>query len=1027
MNYRRLLTSLSIVFGASLPLAAESPDWENQQVFRINKASPRSVSMAFPDKQEAMTKLRMESPWCIMLNGDWQFHWVEHPDKRPLDFYKTDYDASSWKTIKVPSNVELEGYGTPIYANVRYPFKQDPPFVMGEPPKKRTTYKERNPVSSYRKTITLPTDWEKRNTTITFNAVQSAFYLWCNGKKVGYSQDSRTPAEFDLSPYLKSGKNLIAVEVYRYSDGSYLECQDFWRLSGIFRDVFLSSRPISGLSDFAVNATLTPNGKGKLSVDLTTTGKTNVTASVIDPSGKTIASTSGNQKLEIPSLDILPWSAEKPNLYSLLLEVQPDGQTPHFYHQKIGFKSVMMKNGQILVNGKPIYIKGVNRHDHDPVTGHYVSEASMRQDIELMKQLNINTVRTSHYPNDPRFYELCDEYGMYVICEANIETHAMGYGKSSLAKKPDWYEAHLDRITNMVGAYKNFSSIIMWSMGNESGDGVNFVKASQWLREKSPVKYPVHYDRAGQAKHIDLISTMYANHQRLEAFCRKEEKKPLAEQRPFMVCEYSHAMGNSSGGLWDYWMLFEKERLLQGGCIWDWVDQGITKTKKGPDGKTLTFFAYGGDFGDMDNDGNFCMNGVVMSDRTPSPQAPEVHKSYQNLRLKDHQLENGHLKITLHNTAYFTNTSAYDTFITTVTNGKEEPTKQIDTPDIKPDSTGTLTTPLKPASNSEVRVRLELRLKNDTPWAKKGHVVAREDILVQQAPLPAVADKAAKGATTRKAKGVTTLSKGDLQVSINDTNAQVTSIKKAGQEQLAGPLHLNFWRPPNDNERRNKYTKRSAPWKTAGTKTTATPDATELKDGSASYQLKIPVASTTGTIRYTLTEGGLQVEVMVQPKGKSIADLPRVGMQCLIPASYQQFQWRGIGPHECYLDRRASGYTGTFSCTVPELAHPYSKPQETGNRMDIRWMTFTNDAGKKLHITALGKHLLQGGAYPCLMSDLEQGDHPCDIPQRDVITVNIDLASQGLGGITSWGALPMKKHMLNKSETYTYAFRLEVK
>lgn len=1221
MNKLTLFTAIATTATTIVALAA--PDWENQAIFRINKEAPHCVKMPFPTKKGAMSKQRMESPYCQLLNGDWKFNWVAHPDKRPVDFFKADFDSSSWKTIPVPSNVELQGYGTPIYANVRYPFKQNPPFVMGESPKNWTTFNERNPVSSYLKTFNITEDWKSRHTTITFNAVQSAFYLWCNGKKVGYSQDSRTPAEFNLTPFLKKGKNTIAVEVYRYSDGSYLECQDFWRLSGIFRDVYLTSSPTLDLRDFTVNATVDDNDKGNFSlgIDPVNHGKgpsiVLASAEIIAPDGKIltkprITTTSGKPgSIKINGLDIKPWSAEHPNLYTLVIGVGPEkGKPTHFYSQKIGFKTSVIKNGQLLVNGKAIYVKGVNRHDHHHITGHYITEDTMRKELELMKRLNINTVRTSHYPNDPRFYELCDEYGMYVISEANIETHAMGYGKASLAKDPTWEKAHVDRIINMAQSLKNHPSIIMWSMGNEAGDGVNFVAGSKWLHEQAPVKYPVHYERAGQGKHVDLVTPMYASIQGSLNYAKKENKKPLAQQRPFIQCEYSHAMGNSSGGLWDYWMAFESHRLLQGGCIWDWRDQGILKTQpasptlndlslskntidvngklnqtdgltqgyvtaqgdalnlsqgiciiaeirpgkgnagdnpivtkgdksyalkinnKGQleffiyqktwkslvadlpndwagkwhqitavyDGEKMaltadggkinvsqpasgpiatnsfpvgiahnaefpertfdgdiksvqiyerapspssethsaldlnftqfkksdtphTFFAYGGDFGDIVNDNNFCANGIVASDLTPTPQTPEVHKAYQNLRLVDHKIAGKNIKLTLWNSASFTNLDTFNLFATAVIDGKEAKSIQIKTPSIAPEAKGSLSLPFSVAKDKDVFLRLEFKLKADTSWAKKGHIVAREEIQLGHRKTRSTTAKSAVKASS--ADGKTTLTQGDFTVTINDANAQVISIKKAGKELLAGPLHLNFWRAPNDNDMRNRFTQQAAVWKNAGPKTTAT------KKGNFSYELKIPAGETTGMITYSFSGNALMVNVTITPKGKKLGSFPRVGMQCLIPASYENFTWYGLGPHACYIDRKASGLTGTYSMKVKDLVFPFIKPQEGGNRMEIRHMSFLNEAQSGLVITATGDTLLQGGGYPALMSDYEStagsNRHPTDIPPRDTITVNIDHVQRGLGGRTSWGAHPLPQHILPANKTYTYSFKIQVR
>lgn len=1235
------MRSLLLLALTSLTLSA-APDWENQAVFRENKMPARAVAMPFPTKEGAMTKKRMESPFCKLLNGDWKFSWTDHPDKRPLEFFKADFDDSAWKTIPVPSNVELEGYGTPIYCNHPYPFLKNPPFVMGEPPKHFTTFKERNPVSSYRKTFTLPADWAERQTTITFNGVASAFYLWCNGQKVGYSQDSRTPAEFDLSKFLKKGENTIAAEVYRHSDGSYLECQDFWRLSGIFRDVYLSSLPHSGLADFTVRTAVEDIGNptlvGQIGLSFNVTHHPDdkvlpLSIQLLDPDGKNVPEfpqqklpfqatmKNDHEVLKVMVPRVRAWTAETPNLYTIIIQVGAKGApSTHYYAQKVGFKTSEIKDGQLLINGKSIMVKGVNRHDHDPDSGHYITEASMRKDIELMKQLNVNTVRTSHYPNDPRFYELCDEYGLYVINEANIESHGMGYGPESLAKDPTWTAAHLDRVKNMVHAFKNHPSIIMWSLGNEAGDGVCFEACSKWIREEAPVKYPIHYERAEKKPHVDLFTPMYASIKECAKYARAEEKKPLAEQLPLIQCEYNHAMGNSSGNLWDYWQLFEKERLLQGGCIWDWVDQGLRKTKspqgslnqtgdnqvkvsgelhkehgltsgyatvthrdqlnvgknltvdvhlfpgrsnwgdnpivtKGDeswalkinrgrsleffiydgnwrsvsakvpdnwehnwhrvtgtyDGKKITlslngkvlaqkdhvgsikptsydigigrnaqygnrpfdgqfkrvtiydqavdpnapadawprplvdldftdftspegeleFFAYGGDHGDFPNDNNFNFNGIITSDREFSPQAPEVHKCYQNVRLVNLISTAEHETILkLRNTSSFTNLGQYDAFATILLDGK--PSTQVKLPSINlaPEATGEIKIPAPyPADYpGEIHLTLEFKLQADHLWANKGHVVAREQIRLSgtkgKAPLAKTSD-----IVSAERDHDIDIRSGDAMLSFDKENGQLFSYTIKDRQLLASPLHLNFWRPPVDNDRANKFNNRSGMWRSAGPKAKVTSFKHSENDGfhTLEFDLKIPAAGTTGKIAYKIgANGTIDVHVTISPEGK-LGHIPRLGMQCTVPKSYKQVSWFGNGPHETYVDRKAGAWVGRWNSTVDDLFFPYAEPQETGNLTDLRTLSLTNSEGQGLTATALGKDYLSGGTYPCLMSDLEGRRHPVDIPKRDVVTLNIDHKQVGVGGTNSWGARPLPKYEIVPKGTYKWSFRLEGK
>ncbi|MBC8126084.1 MAG: DUF4981 domain-containing protein [Gloeobacteraceae cyanobacterium ES-bin-144] len=580
-------------------LFAQQPDWENPAVFRINKEAPRATSMPFPSKDEAAAKTRLQSPWCMLLNGQWKFHHVGNPANKPQGFESPAFDDSSWKEIPVPSNWQMQGYGAPGYTNITYPFAKNPPTVMGEPPQQFTNFpiENRNQVGSYRHKFTLPETWDSRQTFIVFGAVDSAFYLWINGKKVGYSEDSRTPAEFNITPYLQKGENLIATEVYQFSDGSYLEDQDMFRMSGIFRDVYLWSAAPIDLSDFWIKAGLTDDyqtgtlefvsklknhgntdTEAKVALTLIASDGTIITAPIVTTKIAPKAQTENTVRIE-SIVGVKPWSAETPALYQYNITLTDgSGKEIAHYAGKTGFRRNEMKNGQFLHNGKPILIKGVNRHDHNPGTGHYLTTDDIRADLLQMKRANINAVRTAHYPNDPGFVELCDELGFYVVAEANIESHGMGYEKESLAKDPSWFETHLDRIINLVERDKNHPCIIMWSMGNEAGDGENFVKCSQWVHERDPSR-PVHYERAGNKPHADLYTPMYSTIEKCEKYCREEEKKPLDQQRPLIQCEYNHAMGNSSGNLVDYWNLYRKERLLQGGFIWDWKDQSILHKK----------------------------------------------------------------------------------------------------------------------------------------------------------------------------------------------------------------------------------------------------------------------------------------------------------------------------------------------------------------------------------------------------------------------------------------------------------------
>lgn len=582
-------------------LHAQAPEWEDPAVFRVNKEAPRATAMPFPSRDEAASKKRLESSWCKLLNGNWKFHHVGHPKAKPSGFEAPGFDDSSWKEIPVPSNWQMHGYGVPHYTNIIYPFAKNPPTVMGQPPGHFWNFSEerRNQVGSYRHKFSLPEAWKGRRTFIVFGGVDSAFHLWINGRKVGYSEDSRTPAEFDITPYLQAGENTLAAEVYQYSDGSYLEDQDMFRMSGIFRDVYLWSADAVDLRDFEIKAGLADDqrtgvldfkgmianrGAAEAAVRMTLEltgpdGKTTVLPqiSATVPAGGESAATLQAGAAQLP--EVKPWSAESPDLYTWhIVLAESSGREIAHYRGRTGFRRNEVRDGQFLHNGKPILIKGVNRHDHNPRTGHYVTTADMRADLLQMKRGNINAVRTAHYPNDAAFLELCDELGFYVIAEANIESHGMGYKEETLAKNPAWLGAHLDRVKNMVERDKNHPCVIMWSMGNEAGDGENFVKCSEWIKSRDASR-PVHYEQAGHKPHADLYTPMYDTIAACERYCRSEEKKPLAARRPLIQCEYNHAMGNSSGNLADYWNLFRREPLLQGGFIWDWKDQAILHQK----------------------------------------------------------------------------------------------------------------------------------------------------------------------------------------------------------------------------------------------------------------------------------------------------------------------------------------------------------------------------------------------------------------------------------------------------------------
>lgn len=1028
---------LPLFLTASLSLYA-APDWENQNIFRINKEQPHVTKMPFDKRVDALSKQRMESQYCQLLNGEWKFNWVASPEQRPADFYKTDYNSSDWNTIPVPSNVELHGHGTPHYVNTKYPFVKNPPFVMGKAPDNWTTAKEPNPVSSYLRTFTVPADWDGRQTFITFNGVSSAFYLWINGHKVGYSQDSRTPAEFNISQYLKKGENLVAVEVYKYSDGSYLECQDFWRLSGIFRDVYLWSAPAQDVRDFEFTTGLQDDYttgvfscKMELKNHATSPQDIQVMIELLNNAGKSLklpvikTKLNGSELKNITTSSLrLPgikrWSAEDPNLYTALITVSDAaGQTTAHYATRVGFTRREIKDGQLLINGQPIYVKGVNRHDHHPVTGHYVTEATMRQDIELMKQNNINAVRTSHYPNDPRFLELCDEYGLYVCDEANIESHGMGYGAESLAKRKDWIKPHIDRIRNMVEQDRNHPCIIYWSMGNEAGDGICFQEGSKWIKENDPSR-PVHYERALRAPHIDIYSEMYLYPGGCKAWGEQQKKLPAAKRRPLIICEYSHAMGNSSGNLIDYWKVFEASPYLQGGFIWDWVDQGLYK--KADDG--TQFIAYGGDFGDVPNDDNFCCNGLITSDRKLSPQIPEVKKIYQNVGFT---LAGSAARpaVKVHNKNYFTDLSGYRLHWTLLHNGKTVGTGTLEAncgPLETVNVTPGFSTP-KTDKGDDLILDLRMLLAEDTRWGKKDDLYAWEQLtLTKEAWKPGTISGDAKPLKAEENDKTLTLGNDDITLKFDHNTGALSSYAVNGTEILASPLRPEFWRAPNDNDRANNFVGRSGIWRDAGAKATAESMEKSRQGDNLVIKYVIKLAAKEARVHLTYTvapNGSVHVDYTLKP-GPGLPEIPRVGLSYRTDTSFNNFSWYGRGPSENYVDRKEGSWIARHSTTVDKLFFPYVKPQETGNHTGVRWVSVTNDKGVGLKFSSADGQMLEAGGYPYLISDLEGPKHPYQMPVRNVNTIHIDHRQMGVGGVNSWGARPLSQYRLPANKEYSY-------
>ncbi|AQQ09946.1 Beta-galactosidase [Sedimentisphaera cyanobacteriorum] len=1037
---RRFVISAFILSFCIAGFAAE--DWQNQKVFSVNKEAPHSTMTPFKNRYEAMYMSPEKAVYTKSLNGLWRFKWSGNPSERPKEFYKLPYDASGWDFINVPSNWQLEGYGTPLYSNVTYPFKKNPPYVMGEPDKKYTNYENRNPVGSYRRTFTVPEGWQNRKIEVCFDGVDSAFYLWVNGEKIGYSQGSRTPAEFDITKHLQAGENVIAAEVYRYCDGSYLEDQDFWRLSGIFRDVTLYSVPLVHISDFWAKPELCEEYKDatlNVSVDVANelgrkAEKATVTPMLFDENGEMIWSASLTAEnitkngtylsftgeLENPA----KWSAETPNLYNLIIELEDEnGKAVQAVRCNVGFREVEIKDGQLCVNGQPIYVKGVNRHEHDPHTGHYVSEESMIQDIKLMKQYNINTVRTSHYPTRPRWYELCDEYGLYVIDEANIESHGMHYGKDSLAKDPSWGPAHMDRIKSVVERDKNHPSIIIWSMGNEAGDGINFEKASAWIKQRDDSR-PIHYEQAHQKPHTDIVCPMYSRIHQLKEYAENNDDRPL------IMCEYAHAMGNSVGNLQDYWDTIESYDVLQGGSIWDWVDQGLYKETE--DGEP--FWAYGGDYGDYPNDQNFCCNGLVLPDRKPHPHVFEVKKVYQNIKVKEKDADKG--IFTVHNKYFFRNLADFVNAGFTVTeDGKKIAGGEIELKDIPAQSSADIALPLKKikmAPAKEYMVKISFTLKKDMSWADKGYEIAWDQFSLKSGSYRAQDPEQFPEIEMAETDKEIHFSSDKFKAVFSKQTGSLTEYIAGGMKVLQGALEPNFWRVPTDNDGGcnaggSKMPERLGIWKDAG-KNRELESITYAKLSETKFRVSadwnLPVKNIKLSARYFIYgSGDIIVDANLSRSNQNIPNIPRIGMQVKVKDCLENMTWYGRGPWETYWDRKTGMPIGIHTQNAAEPWHEYIRPQENGNKTDVRWAALTNKNGKGIMV--LGMPELSVSAWRYSMQDLadasEEG-HPYALPDRDFITLNIDYKQMGVGGDNSWGARTHPEYTMPGGNGYSYRF-----
>ena len=1001
-------------------------DWENPQVFGINREAPHASFFPYKSAMEARAGEPSGSRYYMSLNGQWKFKWSARPADRPVDFYRDSYDTSNWDEIPVPGNWERYGYDIPHYVNDSYVFPENQPYIPHND----------NPVGSYRRTFDLPEDWKAREIFVHFGAVRSAFYLWINGKQVGYSEDSKSPAEFNITRYLRPGKNSISVEVYRWSDGSYLEGQDFWLLSGIERDIYLFSTPKVHIRDFFVHADLddtythgifgldievvnyeqnTSQGPYTVAIRLEDEKKTIITAArTLDP-----VPPSSRLHFSGKVSRVRKWTAETPNLYTLYIELRNSaGDVAEFIPQRVGFRRVEIRNGQLLVNGKPITVRGVNRHEHDPVTGHVISMDSMLRDMKLMKRFNINAVRTSHYPNDPRWYDLADRYGMYIVDQANIEGHYWS-GKDDTKRMgwmPEWYPAFHDRVKSMVERDKNHPSVIMWEMANETGGGHSFARLYGWIKKRDPSR-PVQYSDIGLPDYSDIYSPMYKDLRHLEEYARTSPEKPL------ILSEYAHAMGNSLGNFQDYWDVIDVHPSLQGGFVWDWSDQTLLERRD--DGSV--YWAYGGDFGNVKNAGNFCANGLFTADRQPHPHAWELKKVYQPVKIKPGDLNKA--EIIVWNRHDFIDLGNYRLVWELQADGEIFEQGILSFPALAPGASQAVTVPhpklqIKPGVEYFLNVRALATI--DLPLVSQDHEVAWEQFKLPWEKPPSFAGDE----TVRPLK----LKENDTDIRVYSDSFSVTFDKREGMlkswiyrktELVRTGLELNFWRAPTDNDRGNKMPERLAMWKEFSSNQKIEWVRAEKLE-SDRFRIRVRSHFSAYESRFITDyivsgDGDITVKNRFLIGRRKYPELPRFGMTMTLPDNFTNLVWYGRGPHESYWDRKSSAAVGLYTGTVWEQYHPYVRPQENGNKTDVRWIALSDAEGAGL--MAVGMPLLSVSAHQFANSDLSDRRHGTDIKPRNLVTLNLDYRQMGVGGDNSWGARVHPEYLL-PFLPYSYQFRL---
>ena len=1042
-NVSLCLAMLSISSG----VAAQSESrWQNVNINQQNREPRRASFFAYENLDKAQNFDKKKSANYLSMEGMWKFNFVKDHNKRPANFFAVKYDDSQWKDFPVPGLFEFNGYGDRTYKNIGYAwatqFDPNPPYIS----------ELNNYTGSYRRTFELPADWKGKDVYFHVGSATSNLTLWVNGKYVGYSEDSKVAAEFNISKYLKPGKNLIAMQVMRWCDGSYFEDQDYWRFTGIAREVYLYARPKLHAADVRLNAGLENNFKdGVLDYQISLQGgKSDVSITLCDKDGKQIAQATGAKgTIKVPN--VKPWTAETPNLYKVFITLKNKQGVSEVIPQKVGFRNVEIKNAQLLVNGQPILVKGADRHEIDPDGGYVVSVERMIQDIKIMKQLNINAVRTCHYPDDPRWYDLCDEYGLYITAEANLESHGMGYDEKSLAKFPEYIVPHIERNEGNVKPLINHPSIIVWSLGNECGYGVNFEKAYDWVKAYDKTR-PVQYERGGYDSKTDIHCPMYIGYEESESYCKSNGIKP------YIQCEYAHAMGNSMGGFKEYWDLIRKYPKYQGGYIWDFVDQGV-RDKSPITGKEI--FTYGGDYGRYPaSDYNFNCNGIISPDRRLNPHAYEVQYYLQNVWIKDLDAANGAFNV--YNEYFFKNIDDLKLTAAVYANGILQSTVEIPgTKGIAPQTTKLVKSDaLKEAiakaeaehAKEEITVNFAFASDGSEPLVDKGQVMARQQFVINEYKFDSVDTPIAAAAPAKKGKAkVQTASNLEVEetksyvkvtakrmtVTVGKLTGMIDYLDVDGEPMLKfrESMTPEFWRAPTDNDYGASLQKEMRVWKNPQM-TLKSFDKSESQDSVVLTAIfDMPEVKAQLELRYRInSEGEVAVtEKMTTDKEAKVADLFRYGMQLQMPAAFSKLEYYGRGPEENYIDRHSSAFIGKYEANVKDEYYPYIRPQESGNHTDIRYFSIFNPTTGK-GITFEGYAPMECSAIPYLVEDLDAGieknhawgQHSGDLVEKGLVQLHIQQRQYGLGCIDSWGAKPMKKYRMHYQDR-SFSFVIKAK